>query len=423
MSNTRPVEEETMTMAQLDERIKDIAKNLKMEDMGDKIREEMKKGFAEWEKKSAKQRRVEEREALFGNHAEKSTTDKGNKIAKMLPALAHQLKYGNEAGRAYAEKHGLGEVTKALEASTFEAGGALIPEDYSNDFIELLRNRTVVRRMGAVVVDMPNGNLNLGKQNSAATAYWVGEGNAITESEQTFGQLNLSAKKLGILVPISNDLIKQAPAGFEAIVRNDMEAAAAIAEDQKFIRGDGTSDTPKGIKNWLAAGQSFAANTTVNLANVTADLLKAMYKVTDANVPGLRNGWMMNPRTVFYLMSLRTDDGYPVFLEELRNGMLYGAPVGQTKNIPRNLDYTTSGANDETEIYFGDFSQVIIGQTRSTEIKMFDGAAWSAASGARYGAQEDMQLLRLTMTCDLVVRHNTAFSVIEGVDYGKSFDA
>ena len=51
-----------------------------------------------------------------------------------------------------------------------------------------------------------------------------------------------------------------------------------IAEDSKFIRGDGSSDTPKGILSSVASGQKFNGNSTFNLANAVSDLLKAMYR-------------------------------------------------------------------------------------------------------------------------------------------------
>lgn len=396
-------------------------------DLADKINEGIEKRHAEWVAKSEKQKAALERDqfkaALFGNAVDRKSVLTGNmpigaKIARLLPFLAQGKGHQAEAIQ-YAKAKGFADVAKALEASSFAGGGALIPEEYSSDFIEFLYNNTAVRKLGANVLDMPEGNLNIGRQNATATAYWVGEGAQITPSQGTYGQLRLSAKKLGVFVPVSNDIVRRLPRGFESLVMGDMTSVAVIAEDAKFIRGDGTADTPKGIYNWVASSQRFAANGTVNLANVTADLLRAMYKVEGSNINPQRPGWMFNPRIKFYLMSLRTDDGYPVFLDEMRNGTLYGAPFETTNSIPKNL----GGSSDESEIYYGAFEHAVIGQTLNVEIAMSDSASYLSGATTHHGFQEDVSVLRLLHEVDFALRHDSAFSVITAVDWGNGFDA
>ena len=47
------------------------------------------------------------------------------------------------------------------------------------------------------------------KLTAASTAYWVGEGSAITESQPTTGNLDLQAKKLGVFVNSTADFVDQ----------------------------------------------------------------------------------------------------------------------------------------------------------------------------------------------------------------------
>lgn len=311
-------------------------------------------------------------------------------------------------------------ISKALEASTFASGGALVPQEYSADFIAYLYDRTVVRALGARTIDMGQGNLVLGRQDATATAYWRGEGERIVVSQQSFGQLVLNAKELGVLVPISEQLLQRRPAGLETIVRDDMASVAALAEDAALLRGDGTQGRIKGIKSAMASGNKFAAQASTDLAKTTVDLLKAMYKVDSANIPMIQTGWAFNPRILYYLMALRSTDGYPVYMMELAQGTLYGSRFRTTNGIPRNL----SNDGDETEIYFGDFSQIIIGETLNMNIAQSNQASFVDAGGNTvHGFQDGIHLIRLTHSVDMALRHSRAFALIEGVDWGATFDA
>lgn len=427
---------------QLIDFIKSETRNFLMEDVGEQIEENLEKRWADWEKMNGAERAKTEQAAfkslLFGSPTKRLDVDglrnkrfagkaddlafTGEGAAGMLLCLAKAKTEGIspvEAAKA-AGRHG---IVKALEASDASAGGTLIPEDYSLDFIGYLYNKSVVRMMGANIIEMPNGNLNLGRQNATATHYWVGEGGSITVSQLGTDSLILNAKKGAVLVPISNDLIEQAPAGAEALIRQDMTKVAVIGEDSAFIRGVGSQNKPKGIYNWLAAGQIFdAANADPTVAQATSDLLKAMYKVDVANHDVLRPGWMMNPRVKYALMKLRTDDGFPVFMQELMAGTLMGAPVGDTNNIPKNL--SNGGNDDNTEIYYGDFAEALIGETTDIRIDEAPAASYVDGSGNTvHGFQTDQTVLRLIHRCDFALRHNTAFAVIENCRWGSSFDA
>jgi HK97 family phage major capsid protein len=113
----------------------------------------------------------------------------------------------SEAARYAKKNYGEGsEVTKALAAGDFAAGGAIVPPDFVEDIIELLVSATVIRQMNPVTAPMPNGSLTLPKLTGGATASYIGENDDIPESQQTFGDVKLVFRKLVSLVPISNDL-------------------------------------------------------------------------------------------------------------------------------------------------------------------------------------------------------------------------
>jgi len=310
------------------------------------------------------------------------------------------------------------QVTKALQATVFSAGGSLLPEDLSAEFIELLRPLSVVRAMGARTMQVPHGKMDIGRLNSGATSYWTAEGAPITVSQPSTGRLVLDLKKLATLVPVSNDVRRFAPAGVEGLVGDDMLAAHAQAEDQAFIRSNGTLSRPRGIRHLMASANAFATAGT-SLQQITDDLSKAQYKVIGSDVRGSQSGWIMNPRSFFHLMSLRDGNGNYVFMDELSRGQLGGHRVGLTNNVPRNL----GGGTNETEIYFGMFDELIIGDGASVEYDESNAATYNDGVSNRNSFQTDETLLRLIAHNDMVMRHDKAFSCITGITWGATLDS
>lgn len=308
-------------------------------------------------------------------------------------------------------------VEKALAASSFSGGGALIPEELSSEMIELLRSATLVRRMGARSLTVPNGKLNIGRQNSGATSAYLSEGNPIIISQPSFGQLVLDLKKQGTLVPVSNDLLRFGGAEMASIVAEDMLAQHAVAEDRAFIRSDGSLSRPIGIRDSVASFNRFAqAGTTLD--NITSDLSKLQYRVTGADITGTMPGWMLHPRSFYHLLSLRDGNGNFVWMDMLSQGQLYGAPIGLSTSIPNNL-----GGGTETELYFGYFDQLIIGEGPSVEFEESSSAGYNDGVGQANAFQRDETLFRLIAHNDIVLRHNRAFAVLTGVTWGAALDA
>ena len=130
---------------------------------------------------------------------------------------------------------------KALTAGDATASGTLVPTQFSTDFIELLRSVAVMRKLGVTTLPLPVGNITLPKATGGATAGYIGETSSdnIAKSQLSTGDISLKFKKLAVLTPISNSLLRYSSPGADAIVRNDLLAAMAVKEDGAFIRGQG----------------------------------------------------------------------------------------------------------------------------------------------------------------------------------------
>lgn len=306
--------------------------------------------------------------------------------------------------------------TKALAAGDATAGGFLVPTQFSNEVIELLRSQSVVRRLGARTVQMPTGTLKYPKIAQGASAAYIGENVNIGKSEETFGQLTLTFKKLAVLTPISNDLLRYSSPSADAIVRDDLVSSMATKEDSTFIRGAGTDATPKGLLNWCIADQKIAAS-AASLANITDNLGQLVVKLKQADIPMITPGWIMAPRTEQALATIQNANGVFAFRDEVIAGSLWGWPIGTTTNVPITLDTTGAGNDDESEIYLVDFSQVLIGESQSLLVDSSQEAAYHDGSNVQAAFSLDQTVVRAIAEHDLGMRHDKAVAMLTGVTW------
>ena len=161
----------------------------------------------------------------------------GAGVARIAMAIAASKGNLTDAAKFAETEIGDHEVAMAITTSQ-SSGGALIPQNLHSEVIELLRARSVVRKLGARSMPLPNGNLSMPRMAGGATAYYTGENEDIKSSVSKFGDIKLSAKKLTALVPISNQLIGYAGFDIEQLVLEDILATISVREDKAFLRDD-----------------------------------------------------------------------------------------------------------------------------------------------------------------------------------------
>jgi HK97 family phage major capsid protein len=335
----------------------------------------------------------------------------GSRFAGVVRALAASKGVISEAIR-YAEAAGDAEVAKALGTSSSSAGGYLVPSPIASEVIPALQAATIVRRMGAVPVPLPNGIVNIPKIATAGAATWIGENANVGKTEPVFGNVQLSKKKLAALIPISNDLIRYSAPSVDSLIVNDTVRAIAAAEDSAYIRGAAAGNNPVGVKNLMHASMAVAMTATPDVAKVTSDLNKAVARVVAANVNLVKPGWMMSPRTFFYLKALRDSTGAKAF-PELGDGMLLGYPVGMTTQIPDNL----GGGTNESEVYFANFSDLLIGEALELSVAVSDQAAYHDGSNVVAAFSLDQTVIRVILETDFAMRYDKSASMITGVTW------
>ncbi|SMB97959.1 phage major capsid protein, HK97 family [Thermanaeromonas toyohensis ToBE] len=335
--------------------------------------------------------------------------EKGIRLARAVRALAAAKGDPRQAAYIAENVYKDSVVAKALSEGTGSSGGYLVPPEFSREIIELLYAQAVVRKAGARVLPMTSNVLNVPKLASGAQANYIGENTNIPATQPSFAQLTLTAKKLAALVPISNDLIRDSNPKADAVVRDDLVNAMALREDLAFLRDDGTNNKPKGILYWTDAANKFNAGT-----DPIADLGKAVRLVRASNSRMVRCAWVFSPRTEYYLMTLRDSAGKFVFRDEMIQGKVLGYPYFVTTQIPENL-----GVNgNETEIYFGDFMDAVIGENEELLIDVSTEAAYFDGTNLVSAFSTDQTVIRAIARHDFALRHEKSFAVIQAVTWG-----
>jgi HK97 family phage major capsid protein len=171
---------------------------------------------------------------------------------------AAQDAYGKEARGIMVPADVLGRAFSTTTPAGGPGSNLVATELQSGSFIEMLRKRAWVlqraRKLSGLV-----GNVDIPRQKSGNTAYWVGEGNAPTAGEMGTDKISLSPKTLAAYSDITRKLLLQSSPDAEALTRDDLLKTLALAIDNAAIYGTGTDDQPRGVKNFNGInGKDFA---------------------------------------------------------------------------------------------------------------------------------------------------------------------
>jgi HK97 family phage major capsid protein len=306
----------------------------------------------------------------------------------------------------------IGDKSVAMAVSTAaDSAGSLVPENMANEVIELLRPKTIVRGLGARPMPLVNGNLSIPRITGGATSGYKGENETHNAEGGTTDDVKLSAKTQMTIVPMSNELIGQTGFNVESIFLGDMTMAMANRQDKAFLRDDGTNNTPTGFrKTAVDASRTVPWVGTANLETIDAYLDLLILGVMSANSNMITCGWGLSPRTFMKLQGLRDGNGNKVY-PEMAQGLLKGYPVKHTTNIPVNLG---AGSN-ETEIYFADWADVLIGETGTMTIDFSREATYTDDTGTLVSAfSRNQSVLRVVGGNDVGFRH------LEGLQLGTA---
>lgn len=276
-----------------------------------------------------------------------------------------------------------------LTVGTAAAGGFLVGTE-NMSFIEVLRNRSVAYRMGARRLAGLVGNVTVPRQTAAATAYWLStEATAITESQQTFGQMSLTPKTVGAYTEISRQLMLQSSPDAESIVTADLGKVAGLALDIGVLRGAGTSGEPTGIVN--TAGIGSVSGTSMAYAGI----LEFQTDVATANVMPTNGGYVTTPAVAALLMQRVkfASTASPLWEGSVFDGAMQGYPA------------MSSNQMTAASMLYGDWDQVVVAEWGVLQVEVNPYANFQAGIIG----------VRAIVSVDVGLRYAAAFSLATSI--------
>jgi HK97 family phage major capsid protein len=147
--------------------------------------------------------------------------------------------YGSVKAQDWCRQNGI-DTRAALSGGTNTGGGALVPEPLERSIIALRDMYGTFRRV-CRVVPMTSDTLYIPRRVGGIEAFFVGEGVAGTESDPSFDNVGLVAKKLMTLTRVSSELNEDAIIALADYIAQEFGLAFAEKEDRCGFNGDGTS--------------------------------------------------------------------------------------------------------------------------------------------------------------------------------------
>lgn len=288
------------------------------------------------------------------------------------------------------------EKILAKASSTFvnASAGALVPPDFVAQVIYLTEKFGVATRI-ANVRTMTRDVQTFPRRTGVQALSALGEGATITGTDDTYDNVEITAKKFGRLALFSNELLDDSAVSVaDEFTRSTAEAWQKSIDLSYFI-GDGTSTyngqvgligaLPSGAYVAQASGSTWGAQTMADLENMIGRV---------ENVDSSRLAWVCSRQYYYQVMVRLAMAQGGVTVQETVAGMNGGAgnadamflgfPVYFTQVLP------TATATSQKCVYFGDFMGAsMVGlrkelQVASSTDRYFDADQFAMRAIARF---------------------------------------
>ena len=115
------------------------------------------------------------------------------------------------------------------------------------DFVELLRNKTLAFQLGVNFVSDVVGSPYVPRHTSSGTAGWIAEDGTATTTDAAIGQTQLVPKHISATSYLTRSFLIQDSIGMEGQLVNDLFTNIAIGIDKALFHGTGSSNQPTGL--------------------------------------------------------------------------------------------------------------------------------------------------------------------------------
>ena len=251
------------------------------------------------------------------------------------------------------------DIRNDLQVGTDSEGGYLVPDEFEKKLISALEEENVFRPL-ATKIQTSHGDRKIPVITQKGEACWMEEEEAYTLSDDAFGQIALSAYKVGTAIKISEELLNDSVFDLPSYIAKEFARRIGTKEEEAFLIGDGIGK-PTGIFAETGGGQVGA---TTAGANITFDdVLELFYSLKS---PYRKKAvWVLNEQTVKALRKVKDNNGQYIWQPSISAGV---------PDTILNRPYVTSVFAPTPEagnkaIAFGDFSYYWIADRQGRSLK------------------------------------------------------
>lgn len=251
------------------------------------------------------------------------------------------------------------DVRNDLQIGEDSEGGYLCPDEFEKKLVESLEEENVFRPL-ATKIQTSSGDRKIPIITQKGEAAWLEEEQQYSLSDDTFGQLNLSAYKVGTAIKISEELLNDSVFDLPSYIAKEFGRRIGAKEEEAFLVGDGKGK-PTGIFAAVSGAQNGATTATANIT--FDDMLELFYSVKS---PYRKKAvWLLNEQTLKMLRKIKDSNGQYIWQPAISAGVpdtILNRPYVTSVYAP------TSDAGNKA-VAFGDMSYYWIADRQGRSLK------------------------------------------------------
>ena len=251
------------------------------------------------------------------------------------------------------------DVRNALQIGEDTEGGYLVPDEFERKLISALEEENVFRPL-ATKIQTSSGDRKIPVITQKGEARWIEEEEAYTLSDDAFGQISLSAYKVGTAIKISEELLNDSVFDLPSYIAKEFARRIGTKEEEAFLIGDGKGK-PTGI--FAATGGAENGATTTGATITFDDVIELFYSLKS---PYRKKAvWVLNEQTVKALRKIKDNTGNFIWQPSVSAGL---------PDTILNRPYVTSVyaptiAVGAKAIAFGDYSYYWVADRQGRSLK------------------------------------------------------
>lgn len=279
---------------------------------------------------------------------------------------------------------------------------ALIPEDAAREIISGVPTESAVLQLARRLPDMPRAQTRLPVISTLPTAYFVtGDTGQKQSTNVSWENVYINAEELAVIVPIPEAVLEDADYDIWAEIRPLLVEALGVAIDAAILNGtNAPAAWPDDLETQIVA----ASHTVDEDSAAFPDLYDAILGRGTGDEPGVyalveEDGFMVNgqiaqPVMMSKLRALRSADGLPIFVQDMKQTVSTYSLAGNPTFFLRN-----GGLAATVRMIAGDWSQLVYSVRQDIRYKLATEAVIQNPSGdIDYNLfQQDMVAMRVTM--------------------------